>query len=159
MVARHARPSHRPAQHGFTLVELLVALVVVGVLAGVALPSFLDSIRKGRRSEAFAALSAVQQSQERWRANSPAYTTTLGSGGLNLPASTSGGYYGIALASASATSYVATATAVAGKSQANDSGCQVMAVKMDGGTVFYASGVSSVDWTAADKDPKKCWAK
>lgn len=159
MVTRHVLTARSPAPRGFTLVELLVALVVLGVLAGVALPTFLDSIRKGRRSEAFAALSAVQQSQERWRANNPSYAATLGSGGLNLAATTSGGYYGVALVSAGATGYVASATAVAGKSQANDSGCQMMAVKMDGGTVFYASGVSSVDWTAADKDPKKCWTK
>ncbi|MBK7458565.1 MAG: prepilin-type N-terminal cleavage/methylation domain-containing protein [Betaproteobacteria bacterium] len=67
MKARSFAHARRETASGFTLVELMIAVVIVALLASIALPSFMDSIRKSRRSEAFAALSAVQQAQERWR--------------------------------------------------------------------------------------------
>ena len=62
---------------GFTLLELVIAMVISAIIVSVALPSFMGSIRKGRRSEAMTALTALQQEQERWRSNNQAYTTTL----------------------------------------------------------------------------------
>ena len=47
----------------------MIVVAVVGDPGGGGLPSFMDSIRKGRRAEAVAALAQVQQAQERWRAN------------------------------------------------------------------------------------------
>lgn len=143
---------------GFTLIELMIAVAVVALLAAVALPAFQSAIRKGRRSDAIAALSAVQQAQERVRASWPQYCGTLAAPagnvcGLNLPATSANGHYSVAISNDSATGYVATATAVG--SQAADAGCAVMAVKMDSGALSYGSGSSSVDWT----DANRCWAK
>ncbi|MBL0296210.1 MAG: prepilin-type N-terminal cleavage/methylation domain-containing protein [Betaproteobacteria bacterium] len=73
MKARSFAHARRETASGFTLVELMIAVVIVALLASIALPSFMDSIRKSRRSEAFAALSAVQQAQERWRGNHGSY--------------------------------------------------------------------------------------
>jgi type IV pilus assembly protein PilE len=142
---------------GFTLIELVIAVVLVAILAAVAIPAFTDAIRKGRRSEALASLSALQQAQERWRANHSSYSTDMSSAGLNQPTTSIGsGYYGIAITAASATDYELTATATAGKSQANDADCQVMAVKLvAGGEVKYGSGASTANWA----DPKRCWAR
>ena len=86
---------------GFTLIEALVAVAVLAILTSVALPSFMDSIRKGRRADAVAALAAVQQAQERWRSNRNAYTTELTAEpdddppGLALPDASAKGYYAI----------------------------------------------------------------
>lgn len=65
------------AARGFTLVELLIAVIVAGVLAAIALPSFMAQIRASRRAEAIATLSLIQQAQERWRANCPCYAGSL----------------------------------------------------------------------------------
>ncbi|MCU0969921.1 MAG: prepilin-type N-terminal cleavage/methylation domain-containing protein [Rubrivivax sp.] len=140
---------------GFTLVELLIALVVLGILASVALPSFLDSVRKGRRSEAFAALNAVQQAQERWRANNPSYTTDLSAAGLNLPTSSSGGRYSIAVNAADASGYTVTATG--NGSQAEDGSCAKLAVQAAGGNIRYGSGTSGGSVVFSDND--RCWAR
>ena len=67
----------RRPRRGFTLIEAMIVVAVVAILAAVALPSFMDSIRKGRRSDAFAAISQVQQAQERWRANHASYADQL----------------------------------------------------------------------------------
>jgi type IV pilus assembly protein PilE len=70
------RPGGRSGR-GFTLVELLIAVIVAGVLAAIALPSFMSQIRASRRADAIATLSLIQQAQERWRANCPCYAGSL----------------------------------------------------------------------------------
>src|SRR5574343_318449 len=66
---------------GFSLLELLMALVVLGLLAALALPSYQSQIRKTRRADALAGILAVQQAQERLRARLPDYAASLGGGG------------------------------------------------------------------------------
>jgi type IV pilus assembly protein PilE len=152
------RPPIRHA-HGFTLIELMITVVVVGLLAAVAFPSFLDSIRKGRRSEAFTALSAVQQAQERWRSNNASYATDLTSAapaGLGLLATTPSGYYGVTLANVTPTGYEVIATAVSGTSQANDGACVKLGVQLAAGNLTYASS-SGGSLTYANTD--KCWSR
>ncbi len=142
---------------GFTIIELMMGVVVVAVLAAVALPSFLDSIRKGRRSEAFAAVAALQQAQERWRSNNPQYTDTLSS--LSVASTTSSGYYTISVpnSSISATGYIATANSVSGTSQANDGNCANLSVKVDKGNLSYGSCASCTTFTYAASDA--CWKR
>ena len=118
-IASRYRP-HR-ALLGFTLIELMIAVAVVGILAMVAMPSLLDSIRKSRRSEAFAAVAALQQAQERWRSNNQNYTTTLSELGF-ASSTTSSGYYTLSAeapstaANALATGYVISARGIDGTS-------------------------------------------
>ena len=149
-------PLARRRLNGFTLIELMIAVAVVGILLAVALPSFMDSIRKGRRSEAFAALSAIQQAQERWRSNRAAYTTTLADLGVTSAVSTPGGYYTLSIASASATGYVL--TALGSGSQLSDGQCANLGVEMNGGAIRYASCTGSgCTFTYAAND--RCWAR
>lgn len=51
---------------GFTLIELMVTVAVIGILAAVAYPAYTDQIRKGKRAEARAALMNMLQQQERY---------------------------------------------------------------------------------------------
>lgn len=130
----------------------MIAVAVLAVLAAVALPSFMDSIRKGRRSEAINAISAIQQAQERWRANNPTYTAALADLAASSP--TPNGYYSVALgASASATGYEVTATAAG--SQVADTQCKLLAARVAGGALTYGSGSAVINWA----DPNRCWAK
>ena len=161
---RHA-PPHRRALAGFTLIEIMIVVVVLALLAAVALPSFLDSLRKSRRAEAFAALSAVQQAQERWRSNNAAYSSNLTAAptastpGLGLPATTTGGLYTVALSDTSATGYTVSAVAVTGKSQAADTACRTLAVRLTGAQITYAGcngcSLGTSDFAATNV----CWSR
>lgn len=150
-----------PLARGFSLIELMIAVALVAILAAVAFPSFMDSVRKSRRSEAFAALSNVQQAQERFRANNTSYAANLSAAptdtppGLGLGATTPNGYYTIALVAATATSYEATATAVAGTSQAHDGSCTTLGVKMVNATLEYAGSSGALTYAASNR----CWSR
>lgn len=153
MLSRPARPSRR---RGFTLIEMLIALVVMGVMVALALPSFMGSVRKSRRAEAFGALSAVQLAQERWRANNPTYSSLLSN--LNVPATTASGRYGIALTGTTGTAYTAVATANSGNSQVEDGDCAKLSVRINAGNIFYGS--APVSGTLVDSaSGNACWSR
>jgi type IV pilus assembly protein PilE len=142
-----------PARRGFTLIELMIALAVLAIVASLAAPAYFDYVRKGRRSEAFAALAQVQQAQERRRANTPTYTEDMAQ--LAQPGTTPSGYYTIALSGSSATGFTATATAAGG--QAKDERCYTLSVQAAGGNVLYGSACKVCTMANPPTDPNRCW--
>ena len=158
-------------RRGFTLIEIMIAVAIVAILAAIALPSFLDSVRKSRRADALTAITTVQQAQERWRGSKALYATnaqlTVGISavppGLGLSAATSAGYYTLQLSGTSASEYTVVATAVAGKSQDQDGVCKVLGARIRGGNVTYGSGATGINFDAASPDPGadpgRCWAR
>jgi len=161
---RQCPSSLRRRQTGVTLIELMIAVAIVTLLAMVALPSYQDSVRKSRRSEAFNAIAAVQQAQERSRGNFPSYCSNLTSAptstvcGLNTNATTPNGRYLLELDPPPDTNgYTVTATAQGG--QASDTRCMKMGVQASAGSFKYGSGATSINWGLTDPDVNRCWAK
>jgi type IV pilus assembly protein PilE len=104
-------------QGGVTLIELVVVVVIFAILAAIAIPSYVSSIQKSRRTDAKTALTASAQAMERWFAQNNTYTgIAVGSGGVY--AVSENGYYTIALSNTSVTTYTLTATPAG--SQAGD---------------------------------------
>ncbi|MBF5005089.1 type IV pilin protein [Diaphorobacter sp. NR2-3-3-1] len=62
---------------GFTLIELMITVAVVGILAAIAYPSYQEYVIRSRRTEGMALLSDAAAKQERWRAQNGSYTTTV----------------------------------------------------------------------------------
>ena len=82
---------------GFTLVGVMVALVVVGLLSALAYPSYQQQVAKGRRTDAKQSLLELSQRMERFYAERGTYAgAALGNTGL-YPNVSSGGYYDLAI--------------------------------------------------------------
>src|SRR5687767_2964658 len=64
-------------QKGFTLIEMMVVVAIMAILTMVAYPSYQESVRKSRRSDAIAAALAIQVAEEKFRATCQFYAETF----------------------------------------------------------------------------------
>lgn len=111
-------------QRGFTLVELMVVVVIIGILAMVAYPSYQESITKTRRADGQGLALEILNSEERYYTENNTYTadlTDLGYGAANNIDSDKGFYKATAAACGGTTIDVCViVTAAAQGAQATD---------------------------------------
>jgi len=122
------------AAQGFTLIEMIVTVAIIGILLKIALPGYNNSILQSRRTAAKTALLDLASREARYYSTNNAYTNstanlgygnyTVGSvvaSSISLPLNGSGEYYDLTVSTSNSnTQFLGTATAV--NSQAND-GC------------------------------------
>lgn len=134
---------------GFTLIELMIVVAIIGILAGVAYPAYTDYVLRANRADGKAGLLNLQVAQEKYRADCPQYADgihatarTCASGGThNLVSSTSSpnGKYTLAITAGSATSYTLTATPTFTDAKCNVLGIDQAGTKTENGTDTVAN--------------------
>ncbi|RBP70378.1 type IV pilin protein [Marinobacter nauticus] len=145
--------------NGFTLIELMIVVAIVGIIAAIAYPSYRDSVMRAQRSDAMATLARLSAAQERYYTRqSPASfaadfrallsDTSIPAGQTTIVSDE--GYYNISLANTSCSQtvnsvtvyscYSLTAQPVAGGPQADDSDCWRFVQTQIGKSAFDKSG-------------------
>ncbi|NDW22989.1 type IV pilin protein [Alteromonas hispanica] len=104
--------------NGWTLVELMITVAIVGIIGAIAVPSYVSYIQESRRQAAQNDLLQMKLRQESYRLDNNSYAT---SAQLGAPVSE---HYTYSVSNISATSYTLTATAKG--SQTKDTACKVI---------------------------------
>ena len=67
---------HRRRSAGFTIIELMIVVAIIGLLAGIGIPSYREQVNKGKRAEGKAALLAAASRLERFYTQNNCYPST-----------------------------------------------------------------------------------
>jgi len=140
----------REAMSGFTLIELMIVLVIVGILLGIALPGYQNSMEKGRRSEARSALLDAANRQEQYMLDRGSYTGDMTQLGFaENPYISEDKHYSVGAAAcvggALTRCFKLTATPMASSPQSGDERCTLFILGSDGSK------------TADGSDKLNCW--
>lgn len=128
---------------GFTLIELMIVVVIVGIFAAIALPQYSQYVMRGKRGEGITAIHTVLEAQERYYADHLRYTADLSDLGLPNPYTSPQGFYQLTAADSCgglARCVQVTATALGGQA---DDGNLVANTK---GKKVRVKGGNELDW-------------
>lgn len=135
----------RTLHAGFTLIELMIAVVVVAILAAVALPSYRQYVIKSNRAEAQTFLSTFAGKQQQFMVDIRAYSATLNDAGVTIPNNVSTWYtlnYEVAVGPPATFSLTATP-----KTGQDSDSCGVLSINNSGAKTAVKGGTAV----------SKCW--
>ncbi len=129
--------------HGFTLIEVMIALAIISILAAIAIPSYQSSVLKGGRAEGKSALLDTAQRLERCFSEFNAYNNANCPSFPN-PVPTENGRYAIAFSAVTATTY--TLQAMPQSAQAGDTQCGTLTLNQAGAKTESGTGTVAECW-------------
>ena len=132
---------------GFSLIELMIAVVIVGILAAIAIPMYSDYVTRSRRADGQATLMQVAQELERCYTQFSKYNdnscSVVNSGVVSETSDQ--GFYGISASGGNLTESTFTLTATPQNEQADDTDCTALTLTHLG------------EQSATGDDPDSCW--
>jgi type IV pilus assembly protein PilE len=131
---------------GVTLIELMVVVMIVGIIAAFAIPSYRQYVMRANRTDAKATLLRLAAAQEQFYAQNNTYTQNLAAAppvGLGITG-TEKGYYLLNVVNADATGFTVSAAPAPLSPQVQDGACQTFTITAAGvRTAFNSAGVDN----------------
>ncbi len=140
-------PANGRSQQGFTLVELMVAIVIVGILAAIAYPSYVQYTVRSKRAAAEGFVMGLANRQEQYMLNARQYATTLAELGVTVPEDVSRNYTITEPIPVTTTppTYTITAVPIGGQA-ANDTKCGSVSINQAGTKGASGTGTAAECW-------------
>ena len=141
-------------QKGFSLIELMIVVAVIGILAAVAYPAYQDYVIRSKRGDAMNALASVRIAQEKHRANNTVFASALSSlAGYSTDSVDSGDdYWTVTMASGAGYATTGAQFFVIATPKHTDNDCELFMVNRDGPVTTGTYSGTAV----ADAD---CWER
>ena len=130
-------------ERGFSLIELMVVVLIIGILAAVALNSYRKYVVRANRTDAKSAMQDLAGREERFMYKNNKYTTD--STALNFTTSFGGPNYQVTVASASTTAYVVQGAPLL-KQLSDDKECGTMKLSSNGVVTISGTGTVANCW-------------
>jgi type IV pilus assembly protein PilE len=132
--------ANKQIQHGFSLMELMIVVAIVGILAAVALPSYQEHVLRTRRVTAASCLMEHAQQMERQYATGMSYVVALPAASCRTDLT---GFYTFAFGTGEPTATTFKIEATPTGAQTGDTRCNVLSINQQGvKTVSGAGGVA-----------------
>ena len=119
---------------GFTLIEVLIVIAIIGIVAAIAVPVYSTYITKANRTDAINFLSEVAGEQQRYFSENNAYASKMSELGYGTKdtANSPENHYTVSINTPNVTRYVLSATPATGSRQLKDDECMVFTIDSTG---------------------------
>ncbi len=133
---------------GFTLIEVMIVVAIIGILAAVAYPNYTEYVKRGARSDAMAILLDAANKQEQFFVDNRSYADDLSD--IGVPSASENGYFTISLQGVTTDTFTIVATAASGPVR-GDTECPALTID--------ELGIRGVNGVTDQARIDRCWER
>ncbi|MEI5639128.1 MULTISPECIES: type IV pilin protein [unclassified Pseudoalteromonas] len=133
---------------GFTLIEVMIVVVIIGILAAVSYPNYTEYVKRGARADAMTILLDAANKQEQYFVDNRSYATDLSD--IGVPGTSENGYFTISLQGVTTDTFTLVATAASGPVR-GDSDCPALTID--------ELGIRGVSGVTDQAQIDRCWER